>query len=134
MERVREFCEFAGEAELHRYGEKDLVGRAAASDVWHAGIPDVRRDDESGRSVRHRRSDAGHRGEAAQTVHEEPELANDYSKLLELVGDETVMFASDWPHHDFDHPRKLRSFHLSETRKRKIFSENALAFFDRMRE
>jgi hypothetical protein len=39
------------------------------------------------------------------------------------------MFASDWPHHDFDHPLKLNQVPFSPEVKRKIFGENALKFF-----
>lgn len=64
---------------------------------------------------------------------EEPEKGSDYRKLLDLIGDDTcVMFSSDWPHHDFDHPRKIMGFPLSEESKRKIMGENALEFFSRL--
>lgn len=60
---------------------------------------------------------------------EEPENAGDYVKLIELIGSvESIMFSSDWPHHDFDHPRKILSYPLSIEAKRKIMGENALNF------
>ena len=37
------------------------------------------------------------------------------------------MFASDWPHHDFDHPMKLDQIPMTSEQRRKLFSENALA-------
>ena len=62
---------------------------------------------------------------------EEPEKAGDYLKLVELIGRvESVLFSSDWPHHDFDHPNKLLGYPLSDEAKRKIMGENALEFFD----
>ena len=39
---------------------------------------------------------------------EEPERLRDLVTLVELYdGDDTTIYASDWPHHDFDHPMKL---------------------------
>ena len=39
---------------------------------------------------------------------EEPERLRDLVTLMELYdGEDTTVFASDWPHHDFDHPMKL---------------------------
>ena len=45
-------------------------------------------------------------------------------------GENRVMFASDWPHHDFDHPDKVLQIPLSLEGKRKIMSDNAMRFFD----
>ena len=44
-------------------------------------------------------------------------------------GDDTTVFASDWPHHDFDHPMKLDMVPLSAEQRAKVFGENALALF-----
>ena len=44
-------------------------------------------------------------------------------------GDDTTISASDWPHHDFDHPMKLNQVPFSEEQRRKIFGENALELF-----
>jgi predicted TIM-barrel fold metal-dependent hydrolase len=61
---------------------------------------------------------------------EEPERLGDIVKLVELYrGEDRTMFASDWPHHDFDHPMKLNQVPFSQDAKRKIFGENALEFF-----
>ncbi len=61
---------------------------------------------------------------------EEPERLGDIVKLVELYrGEDRTMFASDWPHHDFDHPMKLNQVPFSQDVKRKIFGENALEFF-----
>lgn len=66
---------------------------------------------------------------ATQPV-EEPEDPADLVKLIQLYGgEETTMFASDWPHHDFDHPRKVFQLPLSPEARRKIMGENALRFF-----
>jgi predicted TIM-barrel fold metal-dependent hydrolase len=66
---------------------------------------------------------------ATQPV-EEPEDPQDLVSLIKLYGgEETTMFASDWPHHDFDHPRKVFQLPLSPEARRKIMGENALRFF-----
>ena len=63
---------------------------------------------------------------------EEPEPLSDLIKIFDLYGGETnTMFASDWPHYDFDHPNKILQVPFSDEVKRKIMSENALRFFNR---
>lgn len=58
---------------------------------------------------------------------EEPERLGDFATLLGLFGGENnVVFASDWPHHDFDHPRKLLQLPISRDAKVKIMGLNAL--------
>jgi predicted TIM-barrel fold metal-dependent hydrolase len=66
---------------------------------------------------------------ATQPV-EEPENPEDLVMLTRLYdGEDRTMFASDWPHHDFDHPRKVYQLPFSPEARRKIFGENALRFF-----
>jgi predicted TIM-barrel fold metal-dependent hydrolase len=61
---------------------------------------------------------------------EEPEDPSDMAKLIEIYGGEdTTMFASDWPHHDFDHPRLAYQLPFTTPVRRKIMGENALNFF-----
>jgi uncharacterized protein len=61
---------------------------------------------------------------------EEPENLRDLVTLVELYkGENTTIFASDWPHHDFDHPMKLGQAPFSDEVRRKIFGENALQLF-----
>jgi uncharacterized protein len=61
---------------------------------------------------------------------EEPERLRDIVTLMDLYdGEETTVFASDWPHHDFDHPMKLDQVPLDEARRAKVFGENALTLF-----
>ena len=61
---------------------------------------------------------------------EEPERLRDIVTLMELYdGEDTTVFASDWPHHDFDHPMKLDMVPLSAELRAKVFGENALALF-----
>ena len=66
---------------------------------------------------------------ATQPV-EEPERLRDLVTLMELYdGDDTTIYASDWPHHDFDHPMKLNQVPFSDDQRRKVFGENALELF-----
>lgn len=44
-------------------------------------------------------------------------------------GADRTLFASDWPHHDFDHPRCLARLPLTQEQRRKIMGENALSLF-----
>jgi len=61
---------------------------------------------------------------------EEPERLRDIVTLIELFdGQDTTMYASDWPHHDFDHPAKLDQVPLGDELRRKVFGENALTLF-----
>ncbi len=61
---------------------------------------------------------------------EEPERLADIVKFVELFqGESRTIFASDWPHHDFDHPMKLNQVPFTPDAKRKIFGENALELF-----
>jgi predicted TIM-barrel fold metal-dependent hydrolase len=62
---------------------------------------------------------------------EEPERMRDLVSLFQLYGGEdNTMFASDWPHHDFDHPTKVLQAPFSEEAKRKIMGQNAVRFFN----
>ena len=45
----------------------------------------------------------------------------------QIGGPERILFASDWPHHDFDHPRAILKLPMAAEVKRKIMGENALA-------
>jgi predicted TIM-barrel fold metal-dependent hydrolase len=61
---------------------------------------------------------------------EEPARLRDIVTLIELYdGEDTTIYASDWPHHDFDHPMKLNQVPFSEAQRRKVFGENALELF-----
>ena len=63
---------------------------------------------------------------ATQPV-EEPEDLRDLVTLMELYdGEDTTIFASDWPHHDFDHPSKVHQIPFTSEVRRKVFGENAL--------
>ena len=62
---------------------------------------------------------------------EEPENMGDLATLLSLFdGQDSVMFASDWPHHDFDHPNKILQIPVSPEVQRKLLGENAMRFLN----
>jgi uncharacterized protein len=66
---------------------------------------------------------------ATQPV-EEPENLKDVVTLMNLYdGEDQTIFASDWPHHDFDHPMKVHQIPFSNEVRRKVFGENALRLF-----
>lgn len=66
---------------------------------------------------------------ATQPV-EEPDNRQDLADLIRIYdGEETTIFASDWPHHDFDHPRAVFNLPVSREAKIKIMGENALRLF-----
>ena len=58
---------------------------------------------------------------------EEPEDMVDVATIVDLYdGAGKTVFASDWPHHDFDHPMKLDQVPFTQDARRKIFGTNAL--------
>jgi predicted TIM-barrel fold metal-dependent hydrolase len=62
---------------------------------------------------------------------EEPDDLADLVKVIELFeGENTTMFASDWPHHDFDHPMKFAQVPFTDQVLRKVMGENALRFLN----
>lgn len=62
---------------------------------------------------------------------EEPDDPRQLVDLMRMFGGEdNVMFASDWPHPDFDHPSKVLQLPLSVEGKQKIMGENAVRFFN----
>ena len=61
---------------------------------------------------------------------EEPDDPKDLVAAIDLVGGpERILFASDWPHHDFDHPRVILKLPMPQEAKRKIMGENAMELF-----
>ena len=61
---------------------------------------------------------------------EEPDNPKDLVATIDLIGGpERIIFASDWPHHDFDHPRTIMKLPMPADAKRKIMGENALQLF-----
>ncbi len=61
---------------------------------------------------------------------EEPANGAELVAMMQMFdGEEQVLFSSDWPHHDFDHPRQVFDLPLSPEAKRKIMGGNALRLF-----
>jgi len=62
----------------------------------------------------------------------EPENVTQMQEMIELIGTENIMFASDYPHWDFDHPmeldKHLRSVFTEEEREQVFWKTPAEAF------
>jgi hypothetical protein len=70
---------------------------------------------------------------ATQPV-EEPPNRQDLVDLIRIYdGEDTTIFASDWPHHDFDHPRAVFDLPIPPEYKRKLMGENARRLFPRIK-
>ena len=63
---------------------------------------------------------------------EEPEDPQHMIQTIQHCGEDRVIFASDWPHHDFDHPRGILNLPMDVELKRKVMGENALNAFTRI--
>jgi predicted TIM-barrel fold metal-dependent hydrolase len=63
---------------------------------------------------------------------EEPDDPMHLVETIRHVGEDRIVFASDWPHHDFDHPKAIMKLPMPIETKRKIMSENALSLFTRI--
>ena len=46
--------------------------------------------------------------------------------IVRIIGPDNVVYASDWPHHDFDHPKKVWDIPLDPETKRNILGETAM--------
>ena len=60
---------------------------------------------------------------------EEPENPEDLRKILDWIGWERIVFATDYPHWDFDDPDRAFPCRLSEAERRMIFRGNAEAIY-----
>ena len=57
---------------------------------------------------------------------EEPDRLADVAAFISLFdGEDNVVFASDWPHSDFDHPLQLLKIPLPDEVRAKILGGNA---------
>jgi predicted TIM-barrel fold metal-dependent hydrolase len=63
---------------------------------------------------------------------EEPDDPSHLVDTIRHIGEDKVIFASDWPHHDFDHPRGIMKLPMSSELKQKVMGTNALAAFTRI--
>jgi predicted TIM-barrel fold metal-dependent hydrolase len=58
---------------------------------------------------------------------EEPQNMKELATFISLFnGEESVVFSSDWPHHDFDHPSKVLQIPVPDSVRRNILGANAL--------
>ncbi len=60
---------------------------------------------------------------------EEPEKPGDLRKTLEWMGWDRIVYASDYPHWDFDDPKTAFPCELSEAERAMIFRGNALGLY-----
>ena len=60
---------------------------------------------------------------------EEPEDKGDLLQVMQWIGMDRILFASDYPHWDFDDPRHALPAGLDPVSRRKILSENARALY-----
>jgi predicted TIM-barrel fold metal-dependent hydrolase len=61
---------------------------------------------------------------------EEPENPRHLLDLIEQVGEDVLMFSTDYPHWDFDHPQRAFQTRLPDRLRQKIMQDNALGFYD----
>jgi uncharacterized protein len=60
---------------------------------------------------------------------EEPERRGDLPALISEIPPDALMFSTDYPHWDFDHPRRAFQSKLPDHVRERILRENALEFY-----
>jgi hypothetical protein len=60
---------------------------------------------------------------------EEPARPEHFARIVERIGADKLMFATDYPHWDFDAPDEALPQWLPEDTRRAIMAENARAFY-----
>jgi predicted TIM-barrel fold metal-dependent hydrolase len=60
---------------------------------------------------------------------EEPEPRSQLAEVFDWMGWDRILFATDYPHWDFDNPAQALPMSMTETQKRQVFLENAKALF-----
>jgi len=64
---------------------------------------------------------------------EEPDNPQHLVDIIRMYdGENRTLYASDWPHHDFDHPKSIMNLPMPLEMKRKIMGENALELFSKI--
>jgi predicted TIM-barrel fold metal-dependent hydrolase len=60
---------------------------------------------------------------------EEPERGEDLRRILDWIGWERILFATDYPHWDFDDPKTAFPIRLSEKERKMVFRDNAVSLY-----
>jgi len=60
---------------------------------------------------------------------EEPDRPEQLVEVMHTIGTDRIMFASDWPHHDFDHPVAIRKLPLTPEERHHILWQNCANLF-----
>ena len=60
---------------------------------------------------------------------EEPEPRTQLAEVFDWIGWDRILFATDYPHWDFDDPAQALPFKMTEEQRRAVFLENAKAVF-----
>lgn len=60
---------------------------------------------------------------------EEPEPRNHLAEAIEWIGWDRILFATDYPHWDFDDPAHALPFRMDDTQRRMVFRDNAAAVY-----
>lgn len=60
---------------------------------------------------------------------EEPEPRSQLAEVFDWIGWDRILFATDYPHWDFDDPAQALPFKMTETQRRQVYLENAKAVF-----
>jgi hypothetical protein len=60
---------------------------------------------------------------------DEPEKAEHLRQVFDWIGWDKILFASDYPHWDYDDPAHALPIKMTEQQKRGIFLENARAVY-----
>jgi predicted TIM-barrel fold metal-dependent hydrolase len=60
---------------------------------------------------------------------EEPDPPSQLVETMLHVGTDRILFASDWPHHDFDHPGAVLRLPLTPEQRRGVMGGNAVELF-----
>ncbi len=60
---------------------------------------------------------------------EEPDHPDDLVRTINWIGVDRVLFATDYPHWDFDEPERVLPLSMPLEHRRQIFRTNALKLF-----
>ena len=62
---------------------------------------------------------------------EESDQPEDVARLMEFAAaDHTLLFSSDYPHYDFDHPKRALPRGLGKHTRQRVMCENAIELYD----